>query len=198
VDRYPSFAEFHFQQAECQMHEGIFTAAADHYYKAQELDGLPVRMTAPWRKKLQEVAMHHPIPTLFAGQELLPDRSPRSHRLLDGSLFLDYVHPNLRAYYRLGMSAAERFGRHRIVVQRFGEGRSPTSIDFASAIAWAGFTTKDLALAYRRTADANRLMSRLRFESSRLIRDAQKYEDWSRRLESGQITPGQAGTESLK
>jgi len=67
-----------------------------------------------------------------------------------------------------------------------------------AAIAAAGFTAKDLALAYRRTAEADRWMTRLRFESSRLTRDARQYEDWSRRLEKGEIAPGEAGTESLK
>ena len=41
-------------------------------------------------------------------------------------------------------------------------------------------------------------MTRLRFESSRLTRDVKQYEDWSRRLEKGQIVPGQAGTESFQ
>jgi hypothetical protein len=95
------------------------------------------------------------------------------------------------------MSAAERIRRDRLVPHNFGEPQRPHS-DFASAIAWAAFTAKDLALAYRRTAEADRWMTRLRFESSRLARDAKQYEDWSRRLDSGQIVPGQNGTESLK
>jgi hypothetical protein len=41
-------------------------------------------------------------------------------------------------------------------------------------------------------------MTRLRFESSRLTRDSQRYEDWSRQLDSGQVVPGQNGAESLK
>jgi hypothetical protein len=95
------------------------------------------------------------------------------------------------------MSAAELIRRDRLVPHKFGQPQQPHS-DFASAIAWAGFTPKDLAMAYRRTAEADRWMTRLRFESSRLTRDGQQYENWSRRLESGEIAPGQSGTESLK
>jgi hypothetical protein len=118
--------------------------------------------------------------------------------ILDRSVFLDYVHPNLRAYYDLGMAAIERLGSDKPWLQHVGPPQTPAHTDFASAIGWSGFTPKDLALAYRRTAEADRLMMRLRFESSRLSRDAQQYEDWSRRLESGAISPGQNGTESLK
>ncbi len=194
VDRYPEFAEVHFQLAECQMHEGLSTAAKPHYFTALELDGLPVRMTARWRQKVREVANRHAIP-LVTTTEVLRPHTPSG--ILDRSVFLDYVHPNLHAYYYLGMSAAERIRRDRLVPHNFGEPQRPHS-DFASAIAWAAFTAKDLALAYRRTAEADRWMTRLRFESSRLARDAKQYEDWSRRLDSGQIVPGQNGTESLK
>jgi hypothetical protein len=41
-------------------------------------------------------------------------------------------------------------------------------------------------------------MMRLRFEYSRLTRDAQQYEDWNHKLEKGGIAPGAAGTESLE
>jgi tetratricopeptide (TPR) repeat protein len=194
VDRYPEFAEFHFQLAECQMHEGLSTAAKPHYFTALELDGLPVRMTAPWRQKVREVANRHAIP-LVTTTEVLRPHTPSG--ILDRSVFLDYVHPNLHAYYYLGMSAAERIRRDRLVPHKFGQPET-SHRDFATAIAWAGFTAKDLALAYRRTAEADRLMSRLRFESSRLMRDAKQYEDWSRQLEKGPIAPGEAGTESLK
>jgi len=194
VDRFPEFAEFHFQLAECLMHEGLSKAAKPHYFKALELDGLPVRMTAPWRQKVREVAYRHAIP-LVTTTEVLRPHTPSG--ILDRSVFLDYVHPNLHAYYYLGMNAAERIRRDRLVPHNFGQPQRPHS-DFASAIAWAGFTPKDLALGYRRTAEADRWMMRLRFESSRLARDAKQYEDWSRRLESGQIAPGENGTESLK
>jgi len=195
VDRNPSFAEFHFQLAECLVHEGLANAAAPHYAEALELDGLPVRMPRPWRRKVGEVAHRHAIPLVDTASVLRP-HTPSG--ILDRSVFLDYVHPNLRAYYYLGTSAVDRIERDQLLTRKFGQPRARVGTDFASTIAAAGFTAKDLALAYRRTAEADRWMTRLRFESSRLSQDAQKYEDWSRRLESGQIVPGQASTESLK
>jgi tetratricopeptide (TPR) repeat protein len=194
VDLYPDFAEFHFQLAECLMRAGPAGEARRHYFEALELDGLPVRMTQRWRQRVREVAHRHPISLVDTASVLRP-RTPSG--ILDRSVFLDYVHPNLRAYYDLGMSAAERIRRNRLVPPKFGQ-PATSHRDFATAIAWAGFTAKDLALAYRRTAEADRLMSRLRFESSRLMRDAKQYEDWSRQLEKGPIAPGEAGTESLK
>jgi tetratricopeptide (TPR) repeat protein len=195
VLRYPVFAEFHFRLAECLMHEEGTALAAPHYAEALESDGLPVRMIAPWRNKIAEIAGRHAIPLVDADAVLRPHTKAG---ILDRSVFLDYVHPNLRAYYDLGMAAIEALGSDKPWLQQFGPPHAPGHTDFASAIASAGFTAKDLALAYRRTAEADRWMMRLRFESSRLARDAQQYEDWSRRLESGQIVPGRSGTESLK
>jgi tetratricopeptide (TPR) repeat protein len=195
VDRFPGFAEFHFQLAECLMHERLAALPRSQYVEALELDGLPVRMTKPWRDKVRQVARHHAIPLVSSDRVLRP-ATPSG--ILDRTVFLDYVHPNLRAYYRLGMRAVEGIGKNPWITEKLGEPERAADVGFGAAIAWAGFTAKDLALAYRRTAEADRLMSRLRFESSRLTRDAKQYEDWSRRLEKGQIAPGEAGTESLK
>jgi tetratricopeptide (TPR) repeat protein len=193
--RYPGFAEFEFQLGECLMHEGKATQAARYYAQALESDGLPVRMTASWRQKVADVARRHAIPVLDADAILRPHTKSG---ILDRSVFLDYVHPNLHGYYDLGVAASERIGSEPHWREQFGQPQPPAHTDFASAIAWAHFTPQDLALAYRRTAEANRWMMRLRYEYSRLTRDAQQYEDWNHKLESGKITPGQSGTEALK
>jgi tetratricopeptide (TPR) repeat protein len=195
LERYPDFAEFKFQRAECLVHEGNPTEAARYYAQALESDGLPVRMTAPWRQRVAEVARRHAIPVLDADTILRPHTKSG---ILDRSVFLDYVHPNLRGYYYLGMAAVEHIGSDPRWRQQIGPPQPPAHTDFGSAIAWAHFTPQDLALAYRRTAEADRWMMRLRFEYSRLTRDSQQYEDWNRRLQSGQIAPGQSGTEALK
>ncbi|HEV8067683.1 MAG TPA: tetratricopeptide repeat protein [Planctomycetaceae bacterium] len=193
LESYPGFAEFHFQLADCLMHEGKRNEAAPQYTRALELDGLPVRMIGPWRRKMAE---EHRTLTVVDSDAVLRPHTPAG--ILDRSVFLDYVHPNLRSYYHLGMAAVERIRSDRLLDWLAGKPQTAAQTDFASAIAHAGFTPKDLALAYRRTAEADRWMTRLRFESSRLARDAKQYEDWSRQLESGQIAPGQNGTEALK
>jgi tetratricopeptide (TPR) repeat protein len=193
--RYPGFAEFHFQLAESLMHDGRPQQATPHYAQALELDGHPVRMLGPWRQKIVEVAGRHAIPLIDADAVL---RRHTPHGMLDRSVFLDYVHPNLQSYYGLGMAAAAQIRQMNPFPPHEGEPRKPAHIDFADAIAWAHFTASDLALAYRRTAEANRWMTRLRFESAGLKRDAQQYEDWRHKLETHEIAPGQAGTESLK
>jgi tetratricopeptide (TPR) repeat protein len=193
LESYPGFAEFHFQLAECLMHEGKRNEAAPQYAQALELDGMPVRMIGPWRRKMAE---EHRTLTVVDSDAVLRPHTPAG--ILDRSVFLDYVHPNLRSYYHLGMAAVERIRNDRLLDWFADKPQTAAQTDFASAIARAGFTPKDLALAYRRTAEADRWMTRLRFESSRLARDGQQYENWSRRLESGEIAPGQSGTESLK
>jgi tetratricopeptide (TPR) repeat protein len=195
LERYPGFAEFHFQLAECLMHLGKSAQAVPHYAQALESDGRPVRMTRAWRHAVAQVAERHAIPLVDSDAVLRP-HTPSG--ILDRSVFLDYVHPNLRAYFDLGMAGVERIRGDNLVLRKLGQPQTPAHTDFAAAIAKSGFTAKDLALAYRRTAEADRWMFRLRFESSGLTRDAKRYEDWSRQLDSGQIAPGQSGTESLK
>jgi len=192
---HPGFAEFHYQLAECLMHEGRAADAGLHYRRALETDRLPVRMIERWRQKVAETARRHEIVLVETDTVLRPHTRSGN---LDRSVFLDYVHPNLRAYYDLGMAAIEALGSDMPWLQQVGPPHTPGHTDFASAIASAGFTAKDLALAYRRTAEADRWMTRLRFESSRLARDAKQYEDWSRQLERGQISPGHGGTEAFK
>jgi tetratricopeptide (TPR) repeat protein len=195
LERHPTFAEFNFQVAECLMHEGKSGQAAPRYAQALECDGLPIRMIAPWRQTVTKVAERHAIPLIDSQAVLRPHTAAN---ILDRSVFLDYVHPNLRGYYDLGMAAIERIRSEKALLGERDAARTPAHTDFASTITWAGFTAKDLAQAYRRTAEADRLMSRLRFESSRLTADSQRYQDWYLDLESGRITPGQSGTESLK
>ncbi len=137
VLRYPGFAEFDFQLAECLMHEGKRAEAALCYSRALESDGLPVRMTAPWRQMVAAVAGRYEIPFLDADDVLRPHTKAG---ILDRSVFLDYVHPNLRAYYHLGMAAIERLGSDKPWLQQVGPPQAPAHTDFASAIASAGFT----------------------------------------------------------
>ena len=92
------------------MQRGQATQAARYYAQALESDGLPVRMTAPWRQKVAEVARRHAIPVLDADAILRPHTKSG---ILDRSVFLDYVHPNLRGYYDLGMAASERIASDR-------------------------------------------------------------------------------------
>jgi tetratricopeptide (TPR) repeat protein len=193
--RCPGFAEFHFQLAESLAHDNRVQESIPHFAQALELDGHPVRMLQPWRQAVREVAGRHAIPLIDADAVLRP-HTP--HGLLDRSVFLDYVHPNLRSYYALGMAAVAQIREKNPFPPHEGEPRKPAHTDFAAAIAWAHFTASDLALAYRRTAEADRWMTRLRFESAGLKRDAQQYEDWRHKLETHEIAPGQAGAEALK
>jgi hypothetical protein len=193
--RSPGFSEFHFQLAESLAHDNRLQESISHYAQALELDGHPVRMLQPWRQAVREVAGRHTIPLIDADAVL---RRLTPHGLLDRSVFLDYVHPNLRSYYALGMAAVAQIREKSPFPPHEGEPRKPAHTDFAAALAWAHFTASDLALAYRRTAEADRWMTRLRFESAGLKRDAQQYEDWRHKLEKGEITPGQAGTEAFQ
>ncbi len=210
LDRYPGFAAFHFRLAECQMRLGDRKDAARNYALALESDGYPIRMLEPFRRQVAETASRFGVPTIDA-QDVLRPCTPFG--ILDRSVFLDYAHPNLRSYYLLGMAAFAKVEEAKLLpdfvsrtsVQTAGplvaiqkNDRDARRIDFASAIKWARFGTADLSLAYLRTAEAEKSIARLRRESTQLIQESERFRDWSRRLKTGVLKPGQEGTESLE
>jgi hypothetical protein len=195
IERFPGFAEFHFQLAECEAQMNDGENARQNYAAALDRDGQPIRMTSPYRLQVAEVAAEFAIPFVDVAAELRP-RTPRG--ILDRSVFVDYVHPNLRSYFYLGMAAVKRIDDTGLLRATGGEPTPPTQVEFAQAVATARITAEDLALAYLRVAAADETQRKLRYESSRLERECRQYRDWSRRLRSGEISPGEAGTELLK
>ncbi|MGE3317056.1 MAG: tetratricopeptide repeat protein [Planctomycetaceae bacterium] len=192
--RYPNFAEFEFRLAECLIAMKDYPGAAKFYASALEHDGQPIRMTTPYREQVREVAARFQIPIVDVAEVLRP-RS--AHGILDRSLFVDYVHPNLRSYFALGMSAVDTIRKSGLLEAEFGPPAQTSDARFADAVKSVGLTAADLAKAYLRVAEADKTQQKLRYESSRLQRESEQYREWSRGLSNGTIQPGEAGTESL-
>ena len=100
----PEFAEAHFRLGRLLEREGKFDEARDHYIRARDLDGFPVRCTTAMAQIYRDVAARHGC-ILVDGPEVL--RRVSRHGILDDELFHDAHHPSLVANVGPGP------GRHR-------------------------------------------------------------------------------------
>jgi tetratricopeptide (TPR) repeat protein len=99
VNRHPEFAETHFRLARLLEQIGLWDEARDHYNRAREHDGMPLRCNEPLRQAYRNVAARHPSVVLVDGPKVLEARS--RHGIVDGQFFHDAQHPNLRGYAAL-------------------------------------------------------------------------------------------------
>ncbi len=195
LNRFDGFAEFHFQLGECLAATGDFEQARRHYARALDQDGYPIRMVGSYRRQVAEVAEEFQIPTVDTDKVLRP-HTP--HGVLDRSVFVDYVHPNLRSYYSLGLAATARIIETGLLRETGGPSVEPKAREFGQVIKAVGISPMDLAQAYSRVAAADETQRKLRYESSRLQRESRQYREWSRQLQAGGISPGENGTEALE
>ncbi len=92
LERQPGFAETHYRVAGLLEHAGAWDEAYEHFVKARDCDGMPMRCTTPFQEAYREVAARHDC-ALVDGQSLLHSVGP--HGLLDDQLFMDAMHPSL-------------------------------------------------------------------------------------------------------
>jgi tetratricopeptide (TPR) repeat protein len=190
----PGFAEFHFRLAECLAELGQFDEARTQYLLARDTDGCPTRANSDFRRQQFEVAEEFSIPHLD-GAEIL--RSQTAHGIIDRSMVHDNVHPTLRAFFLLGVAAADQAQNMGLFDSFLEMPRVAGEARLSDAIKAQELTNADLVNAYHHTADDLRWLGRLRWEDSRRVREADEYDRRADRLKSGEIKPGQEGTESL-
>jgi tetratricopeptide (TPR) repeat protein len=99
VKRHPEFAETHYRLARLLEQDGRWDEARDHYVKAREADGMPLRCPEPLRRVYREIAARHPSVLLVDGPKVLEARS--RHGIVDDQFFHDAQHPNLQGYAAL-------------------------------------------------------------------------------------------------
>ena len=99
VNRHPEFAETHYRLARLLEQIGQWDEAREHYIKAREHDGMPLRCPEPLRRAYKSVAARHASVVLVDGPKVLEARS--RHGIVDGLFFHDAQHPNLEGYAAL-------------------------------------------------------------------------------------------------
>ncbi len=88
----PGFAETHFRLGRLLKSAGAWDEAYDHFVRARDCDGMPIRCLSAFQDVYREVAARRGCP-LVDGQTLF--RALGAHGLLDDPLFMDAMHPSL-------------------------------------------------------------------------------------------------------
>ncbi len=147
VKRHPEFAETHFRLAGLLEQSGEWDEARDHFVKARESDGMPLRCPEPLREVYRKVAARHSSIVLVDGPRVLEARS--RHGIIDGYFFHDAQHPNLRGYAALAEDLMKQLSERRAF--SWPEGKPAPVIDAEmcagqfgiDATRWAEIASRD-------------------------------------------------------
>ena len=193
VDKYPDFAEFHFLLALCLRKSGDTGNARRHFVLAKDLDQLPLRCLSRWQQAGIALAKEYAIPIVHS-EEIL--REFASDDILDEKLFLDGVHPNLRATFAIGSAVTDAVVENDFIDEAPAISNPGTFEESLSAL---GVTTELLIKAYRQTADVLDHYATFRgFDRAPRLLQANIWTQRAQQLENGEIEPGENGTEALR
>lgn len=200
LKRDPAVAEFHFRLAESLVHQDRIPEAKLSFRAAIDCDVYACQASSGYQQCIIDVAAQEQIPLIDAAAELAP-LTPRG--LLDRTVIHDNVHPTLRGYLTLGRAAADQVIASSVVAES-PTPDSPPSIenaasppDDAQILAQTGLNADDLATAYDRVAFALDHLAKLRYDPTRRKAEAEQYRRWAAALRTGEIQPGEQGTESF-
>ncbi len=146
LERQPDFAEAHFRLGRLLERAGAFADAREHYIRARDLDGFPVRCQSDIAQIYRDVAARHNS-ILVDGSAVL--RAGSRHGILDDELFHDAHHPTLVSHLSLGQAVLDQL-HHRRALGLGNEGAPAPIIDPVECAAhfqidfrvWAGVCTK--------------------------------------------------------
>jgi tetratricopeptide (TPR) repeat protein len=180
LSRHPGFAEAHFRLAELLERQGRFQDAADHYLRALDEDGLPIRCPAPLRAAYVEVARRHPRAILIDGRQELRELSPNG--LLGDEMIQDTHHPTFRGYLTLaGAVLRELAGRKCI------EGLSTIDLplDGRECARHFGMGPDPWATACDRTSTHYHRVAGYRYDPAARLRQSWRYAEAARQIRAG-------------
>ena len=195
LKEYAGFAELHYRLAECLVAQDRIAEAKLSFREAIDCDGFSCRATSSYRQCIVDVAREEQIPLVDA-EEVLSAVSESG--LLDRTVMHDHVHPTLAGYSALGRALADLSVMQSLAVD--GHDVAPVktaAIDFPTLLNRAEFDAEDLAVAYDRIAFALDHLAVKRYDPNLRHAEATQYRQWATRLRSGEIQPGEEGTESL-
>ena len=98
-----TFADLHYRVAGCERALGQFDAARLHYRQASDLDRVPHGAPTRYNDIVREVGRTQDA-MLVDVERVLDGASP--HGLVGDDLFVDFVHPNLRAHQLIAAAIA--------------------------------------------------------------------------------------------
>lgn len=102
----PEYALAHFRLARCFRATQDIPRAKQHYQLAVDHDVCPLRMKSTLHQSLRDICDQHSIPRLDCN-DVLSDLSGDKSGTFGFELFLDHVHPTVRAHQGIGRKLAE-------------------------------------------------------------------------------------------
>ena len=125
------FAGLHFELAACQRALGDREAARRHYRLASDLDRVPHGAPTYFNDVIRRVAQRHDSRVVDV-DALLELESGAA--LIGDDLFLDWLHPNLRAHQRIAEAVADELRRDGIPVASTSWRESPAELPAPEAL----------------------------------------------------------------
>ncbi len=110
LDQQPDFAEANFRLGRLLEQKGAFDEARDHYIRARDLDGFPVRCRSDIAQIYRDVAARHNS-ILVDGPAVL--RAKSRHGIIDDELCHDAHHPTLASHLNLAQAILDQLHQRR-------------------------------------------------------------------------------------
>ncbi len=142
----PGFAETHYRLARLLVNAGAWDEAYEHFVKARDSDGMPMRCLSPFQEACREVAARRGCP-LVDGQALF--HAIGKNGLLDDRLFMDAMHPSLLGQVTLAQGILDAI-RERGALG-WPNGVPAPRIDIAACAAHFGLGTREWRLVAERS-----------------------------------------------
>jgi tetratricopeptide (TPR) repeat protein len=177
----PRFAELHFRLARLLERREAFDEAAEHYRRARDCDGMPLRCPSDFATAAGEVCRQHPQAIFVDGDEVF--RQLSMHGIADDHLMHDAQHPNLRGYLGLAKEVLRKLAASRA----FGlpEDADP-DVDLAESIEHFGIERPQWEQACVRSAQFYEGVAGLRYAPDVLVQRSEDYRAAARRIAAGE------------
>ncbi|WP_165225751.1 tetratricopeptide repeat protein [Aquisphaera insulae] len=186
LDSAPAFAEAHFRLARLLERAGDFAEARQHYVRARDLDGFPVRCQSELADIYRELAARRGL-VLIDGPESL--RPLSAHGILDDTLFHDAHHYALRTQLALAGAIFDALAsRGALGLKPDATRDGPAAIDMKG---WADRLGVDVTLwatVCARTGTYYMHLASARFDGSERELKQARFFEAARTLESRQHT----------
>jgi hypothetical protein len=184
VVRHPEFAETHFRLARLLAKTQAWDEAKEHFVKARDLDGSPIRCPTDFRQTFKAVASHRDT-VLIDGPALLADLSP--HGILDDYLYHDAHHLSLIGTIALAQDILRQLRTRRA----FGwpESAAVPRIDLVACVRHFQLDAEKCAKLCERCAEWYTNTSNLRFDPSERIEVSARYREAARAIAAGHPLP---------
>ena len=141
----PGFAETHYRLARLLANAGAWDQAYEHFVKARDFDGMPMRCLSPFQEAYRDVAARHGCP-LVDGQALF--HAAGTNGLLDDRLFMDAMHPSLLGQVTLAQGILDAIRERRAL--GWTNGAPAPRIDVAACAAQFGLGAREWRLVAER------------------------------------------------